>query len=79
MKVVFGTGDGVWQLDNDAAEPLGLPGKTISHVANDSGTILAAAPRDGLYETSDAGERAQASVSVGTSLAFDHQRIVGGS
>lgn len=57
MKVVFGTDDGVWQLDNGAPEPLGLAGKTISHVANDSGTILAAAPRDGVYEVSDAGER----------------------
>ena len=57
MKVVFGTSDGVWQLDNGAPEPSGLAGKTISHVANDSGTILAAAPRDGLYEISDAGER----------------------
>ena len=39
MKVVFGTSDGVWQLDNGAPEPSGLAGKTISHVANDSGTI----------------------------------------
>jgi len=57
MKLVFGTDDGVWHLDNDAAEPLGLTGRTISHVANGGDTILAAAPRDGLYEISDAGER----------------------
>ncbi len=57
MKVVFGTDDGVWQLDNGTGERIGLAGKTISHVADDSGTILAAAPRDGLYEISDAGER----------------------
>ena len=54
---MFGTSDGVWQLDNGPAERIGLVGKKVVHVADRNGTVLAAVPRDGLYLISDAGER----------------------
>ena len=57
MNIAFGTSDGVWRLDNGKGERIGLAGKAVSHVANRSGTILAAAPRDGLYEISDTERR----------------------
>ena len=42
MNIVFGTSDGVWQLDGGAAERIRLAGKTVSHVANRRDTTLAA-------------------------------------
>ena len=56
MAIVFGTDDGVWRLDGDEAERIGLAGKEISHVADRNDTTLAAVPRDGLYRISSAGE-----------------------
>ena len=57
MALVLGTSDGVWVLQDGQSERAALAGKTVSHVANRRGTILAATPRDGLYEKSDSGER----------------------
>ncbi len=57
MNIAFGTSDGVWRLDNGKGERIGLAGKVVSHVADRSGTILAAAPRDGLYDISDTERR----------------------
>ena len=57
MTILFGTSDGVWQADGGRGERIGLEGKTISHVADRKGTVLAAVPRDGLYKISDGGER----------------------
>ena len=57
MSIVLGTNDGVWRLENGTEEPIGLAGKTVVHVANRDGRTLAAVPRDGLYEISEAGER----------------------
>jgi photosystem II stability/assembly factor-like uncharacterized protein len=56
LSLVFGTGDGIWQLGDGAADRIGLTGKTVSHVADRNGAVLAAVPRDGLYKTSDAGD-----------------------
>ena len=58
MTVVFGTSDGVWQLDDGgAASRLGCAGKRISHVARRNSAVVAAAPQDGLYELGTEGER----------------------
>ena len=56
MTIVFGTRDGLWQLENGTSERIGLAGKTVSHVADRNGVILASVPRDGLYKISDDGE-----------------------
>ena len=57
VRLILGTSDGVWQIRSGTAGRLGLAGKTAVHVADRNGTILAAVPRDGLYEVSEAGER----------------------
>ena len=53
MNVVFGTADGVWTVENDVPERLGLKGKDVSHVTTREGRILATVPNDGLYELTE--------------------------
>ena len=57
MSIVFGTANGVWKVDGDKPEPIGLTSKYVSHVMTSNGYTLAAAPNDGLYALSEAGER----------------------
>ena len=57
MAIIFGTGDGAWELGDDAPQRIGLPGKEVSHVATRNGQALATVPRDGLYELSESGQR----------------------
>jgi photosystem II stability/assembly factor-like uncharacterized protein len=57
MAIVFGTSDGVWTVENNSFERVGLAGKSVSHVAMRDGVIIAAAPHDGLYKLSGDGER----------------------
>ena len=57
MAILFGTSDGVWQLDGRLGNRIALTGATVSHIANRSGTVLAAVPHDGLYDVSGASER----------------------
>lgn len=49
MAITVGTDSGVWTVSQEHAEPIGLRGKRISHVATGAGKTLAAVPRDGLY------------------------------
>jgi hypothetical protein len=56
VTLVLGTSDGVWHLDG-TAERIGLRDKLAVHVANRAGTVVAAVPHDGVYATSDAGDR----------------------
>ncbi len=55
--LVLGTSDGVWRVSSDTVERIGITGKRVVHVADRNGTILAAVPRDGIYELSNSGER----------------------
>ena len=57
MSIIFGTSDGVWRLDNGSGERIGLAGKSVCHVADSGTSVLAAVPRDGLYDLSGSGER----------------------
>ena len=50
MALVLGTIDGVWVLQDGQSERAALAGKTVSHMVNRRGTILAATPRDGLQQ-----------------------------
>lgn len=57
MAIFFGTRDGVWQLDGASPERVTLAGKPVSHVADRNGAVIAAVPRDGLYDISGGHER----------------------
>ena len=50
MAIMVGTGDGVWLVDDEGCNRVGLEGKQISHVAARHGTSFAAVSHDGLYE-----------------------------
>ena len=56
MTVVFGTRDGLWQIEDGTSERIGLAGKAVSHVADRNSMILASVPRDGLYKISNGRE-----------------------
>lgn len=56
MAIVFGTSDGVWNLEDGECNSKGLRGLTVSHVATRWGTTLAAVPRDGLYKLANGGQ-----------------------
>ena len=57
MTILFATNDGLWEWVGGQFHQVGLAGKNISHVSLYQGTTLAAAPYDGLYTLSDAGDR----------------------
>ena len=57
MGILFGTDDGVWKIDNGTEERIGLAGKSVCHVADRGTSVLAAVPRDGLYEISGPDDR----------------------
>lgn len=57
MPVMMGTSDGVWKWIDHQPQRIGLAGKATCHVANHDGITLAAAPYEGLYAITDAGER----------------------
>ena len=57
MGILFGTDDGVWKIDNGTEERIGLVGKSVCHVADRGTSVLAAVPRDGLYEISGPDDR----------------------
>lgn len=57
MSIVLGTSEGVWQIQDSTTQLIGLEGRNATHVADRNGTILAAVPRDGLYEISNGDYR----------------------
>jgi hypothetical protein len=57
MAFALGTADGVWEVDDERCDRIGLAGKLVTHVARRGELTLACVPGDGLYAIDASGER----------------------
>ena len=55
-RIVVGTNDGVWLVEDGDVEELGLAGRDVGHVASRGDNVLATVSHDGLYSVTGAGD-----------------------